>query len=84
MQERRTVGSDELPFEFMMNALRLNEGFPSRLFEERTGLPLTAIQAELRAARREGLLEMTAQQIAPSEQGRRFLNRLLLGFLPDR
>ena len=84
VQERRTVGSDELPFEFMMNALRLTEGFPSRLFQERTGLPLTAIQAELRAARREGLLEMTAQQIAPSEQGRRFLNRLLLGFLPDR
>ena len=84
VQERRTVGNDELPFEFMMNALRLTEGFASRLFEERTGLPLAGIQAELRAAQRDGLLEMSSDRIAPSAQGQRFLNRLLLGFLPDR
>ncbi len=83
VQERRTVGSDELPFEFMMNALRLTGGFPSHLFQERTGLPLSAIQAELSAAQRAGLLEMSAERIAPSAQGRRFLNQLLLGFLPD-
>ena len=83
VQERKSVGSDELPFEFMMNALRLTEGFPSRQFEERTGLPLTVIQAQLIAAQRAGLLEITAEQIAPSERGRRFLNQLLLGFLKD-
>ena len=47
----------DLPGEFMMNALRLTEGFPPRLFAERTGLPLAAIEKSALAARREGLLE---------------------------
>ena len=84
VQERKSVGRDELPFEFMMNALRLTEGFPARSFEERTGLPLGAIQAELDAARNSGLLEISAQRLAPSARGRRFLNQLLLEFLPRR
>lgn len=82
--DRKTVGADELPFEFMMNALRLTEGFPVRLFVERTGLPLASIQDQLGAARRQGLLEVSAERIAPSAGGQRFLNQLLLGFLPDR
>ncbi|MCX7176304.1 MAG: radical SAM family heme chaperone HemW [Proteobacteria bacterium] len=82
--EQKVVDADELPFEFMMNALRLTEGLPPRLFQERTGLTLASIQDRLGAARREGLLEISAERIAPSASGQRFLNQLLLGFLPDR
>nr|WP_211162133.1 radical SAM family heme chaperone HemW [Aromatoleum petrolei] len=83
VQERREVGVAELPFEFMMNALRLTGGFPRRLFAERTGLPFTAVEAELIEARRRGLLEVDGDEIRPTEQGRRFLNDLLTLFLRD-
>ena len=83
IQERREVGVAELPFEFMMNALRLTGGFPRRLFGERTGLPLAAIEAELADARERGLIEITADAIRPTERGRHFLNDLLTLFLRD-
>ena len=75
------VGVDELPFEFMMNALRLTEGFPRTLFQERTGLPLEVIEHQLTAARQRGLLEITDTLIRPTERGQRFLNDLLEIFL---
>jgi len=78
---RQPVARDDLPGEFMMNALRLNDGFPATLFAERTGLPLAAIEAPLLAARRNGLLETAGGVIRPTPLGRRFLNRLLAGFL---
>jgi oxygen-independent coproporphyrinogen-3 oxidase len=78
---RQPVARDDLPGEFMMNALRLNEGFLPRLFTERTGLPLAAIEKSALAARREGLLETVDGHIRPTPRGRRFLNRLLAGFL---
>jgi len=81
LQEQRTVGSHELPFEFMMNALRLTDGFPSRLFQERTGLPLAATGNALSQAQRRGLLTVDTQNIVPTLQGRRFLNDLLELFL---
>ena len=81
LQEHRSVSASELPFEFMMNALRLTEGFPTRLFEERTGLPLTTISGTLLEAERRGLLTMDAGRIAPTKQGQRFLNDLLQMFL---
>lgn len=81
VEERRLVPADELPFEFMMNALRLNGGFPARLFEKRTGLPLAAVESELDEAQRRGFLVRGAGRIAPSERGRRFLNELLQIFL---
>jgi oxygen-independent coproporphyrinogen-3 oxidase len=81
VQERREVGIAELPFEFMMNALRLTAGFQPALFAARTGLPVEAIAAELRQARERGLLEVTADRIRPTAQGRRFLNDLLQLFL---
>ncbi len=80
-QERRPVSASELPFEFMMNALRLSAGFHPSLFPERTGLPLAAIRDELMAAERRGLLAVGADRIAPTELGRRFLNDLLEIFL---
>lgn len=79
--ERREVTRQELPFEFMMNALRLCDGFSSRLYAERTGLALAGINAQLLNAQREGLLEVTPERIAPTLRGQRFLNALLREFL---
>jgi oxygen-independent coproporphyrinogen-3 oxidase len=82
ISERHEVPPAELPFEFMMNALRLTEGFAPRLFEERTGLPLVSVWERVREAERLGLLAATPERIAPTAEGRRFLNRLLQVFLP--
>lgn len=75
------LAAQELAGEFMMNALRLIEGFEPRLWGERTRLPLAAIEESLQAAQRDGLLEVSALRIAPSARGQRFLNRLLHYFL---
>ena len=80
--DARTLTRDGLPFEFMMNALRLNEGVPAALFEERTGLPLNVCTAALERARSRGLLERDATRLKPTLQGQRFLNDLLELFLP--
>ena len=83
VQEAREVTVAELPFEFMMNALRLTEGVPAKLFAARTGLPLAAIADELEQACALGLLEPDRAMIRPSLKGRRFLNDLLQVFLRD-
>mgnify|MGYP001327155764 CR=1 FL=1 len=83
VRERREVSSDELPCEFMMNALRLVNGVPTLLFAQRTGLPLAMVQRRLNEAAQRGLLEVTAERIAATERGRRFLNDLLQLFLVD-
>jgi coproporphyrinogen III oxidase-like Fe-S oxidoreductase len=70
-------------FEFMMNALRLNQGFSAELFSERTSLPLLLIRSELEQAEKRGLLMRDLQRIAPTELGRRFLNDLLEIFLKE-
>ncbi len=80
-QERRDIDRGELPFEFMMNALRLAEGFAPPLFEAHTGLPLATRSAALLEAQRRGLLEVSPERLAPTAQGRRFLNDLLEIFL---
>jgi len=79
--ENRVVPPHELPFEFMLNALRLLEGFPPALFEERTGLPLTILEKKLQTAERAGLLERDWKRVRPSARGQRFLNELLALFL---
>ena len=76
------IAAKQLPFEFMLNALRLVDGFPSALFQERTGLPFAVIQRDLESAEQQGLLERDLQRIRPSERGKRFLNELLERFLP--
>ncbi len=81
--EQRQIASAELPFEFMMNALRLNEGFDVRLFQQRTGLPLSEVERALSAAKARELIVCDAQRIAPTLLGRRFLNELLQLFLVD-
>jgi len=79
--DTRTLTRADLPFEFMMNALRLNEGVPAALFEERTGLPLIVCASALEQARERGLLERDATRLMPTLQGQRFLNDLLELFL---
>ncbi len=81
LQDEFSVGAADLPFEFMMNALRLNEGFDAALFEARTAQPLIVVETILRRAEDEGLLVREAGRIAPTPRGRRFLNRLLEMFL---
>ena len=82
-QERRWIGAEELPFEFMMNALRLNQGFPRHLFTERTGLPFEAAEPGLLKARQQGLIETDGDTIRPTTRGRHFLNELLMLFLAE-
>jgi oxygen-independent coproporphyrinogen-3 oxidase len=79
----RTVPVSELPFEFMLNALRLIDGFPLALFEERTGLPVTILQGQFQRAEQAGLLERDWKRVRPTTRGQRFLNELLALFLAD-
>jgi putative oxygen-independent coproporphyrinogen III oxidase len=83
VQEKNDVDAASLPFEFLMNALRLVEGFPTALFAERTGLPIAVVERELQAAERDGLIERDLAAIRPTLKGQRFLNELLERFLPD-
>jgi oxygen-independent coproporphyrinogen-3 oxidase len=76
------IAAADLPFEFMLNALRLVEGFDAKLFGERTGLPPTAIEEKLRLAEGKGLIERDWKRIRPTLRGQRFLNELLELFLP--
>ena len=76
------VARRDLPFEFMLNAMRLTQGVPLASFAERTGLAPTAIEAGLAEAERRGLLERDLQQVRPSARGLDFLNDLQAIFLP--
>jgi putative oxygen-independent coproporphyrinogen III oxidase len=82
IRESREVAANELPFEFMLNAMRLIEGFPVALFAQRTGLAITAVDKPLRAAEAAGLIERDHATIRPTPRGQRFLNDLLEPFLP--
>jgi putative oxygen-independent coproporphyrinogen III oxidase len=77
------VAAAELPFEFMLNALRLKDGFELVHFSERTGLPLVAIQAGLEEAERQGLLARDLHRAWPTERGFDFLSDLQSLFLPS-
>ena len=79
--QERVVAAEELPFEFMLNALRLVEGFALELFSARTGLPATVIESRLRLAEGKGLIVRSRQRIVPSVRGQRFLNELQQIFL---
>ncbi len=79
--ESSVIAETELPFEFMLNALRLNEGFSLHEYERQTGLEWASIEHKIAAAMDRGLLEARAQGWKPTDLGRRFLNDLLLGFL---
>lgn len=83
IQEENELERNEIPFEFMLNGLRLNQGFDVNLFYERTGLILNSIEKPLQLAEQKGLLERDHQTIRPSALGRRFLNDLQQIFLDD-
>lgn len=72
------------PFEFMMNALRLNDGVPLALFSERTGMAVSTLDANLQIAQARGALERDPERIVPTELGRRYLNDVIELFLPKR
>ncbi|HSW21796.1 MAG TPA: radical SAM family heme chaperone HemW [Burkholderiaceae bacterium] len=76
------VTRDALAFEFMLNTLRLREGFASNLFSERTGLPLSSVEPALRQAERRGLIERDVSRVRPSARGFDFLSDLQQLFLP--
>jgi oxygen-independent coproporphyrinogen-3 oxidase len=75
------VGAAELPFEFMLGALRLREGFELARFAERTGLSLAAVQSTLAAAEARGLLARDLQRAWPTARGFDFLSDLQAMFL---
>ena len=77
------VSRADLPFEFMLNALRLREGFKLQDFTEKTGLPLTAIDQALNEGERQGLLSRDWARVQPTERGFDFLNDLQALFLAD-
>jgi putative oxygen-independent coproporphyrinogen III oxidase len=81
--ERHDVTRNDIGFEFMLNALRLNAGVPVGLFAERTGFPLTLVQRGLDAAEQRGLIERDHVHLRPTLLGRRFLNDLQALFLPS-
>ncbi len=80
--DRRLSWQDAI-VEFMMNALRLTDGVPVPLFQERTGLPISVAMSALNTAQREELLVRGDQTIRPTDRGKRFLNDLLCLFLSD-
>ena len=79
--QENEVSRADLPFEFMLNALRLREGFKLQDFVEKTGLPFTAIQKGLDEAERKGLIERDFVRVKPTERGFDFLNDLQSLFL---
>ena len=83
IQEEKIIPRAELPFEFMLNALRLTNGFAASLFTERTGLPITAISRQLDLAEARGLIARDIKHIQPTDKGQLFLNDLLEMFLPE-
>ena len=80
--QENEVKRAELPFEFMLNALRLADGFALPSFTERTGLPITAITAALQEAQTRGLLTHGLNHVQPTAHGFDFLNDLQALFLP--
>jgi coproporphyrinogen III oxidase-like Fe-S oxidoreductase len=77
------VARTDLPFEYMLNALRLRNGFGLRDFSERTGLAITAIEAGLQEAERKGLIERDFARVRPTERGFDFLSDLQALFLSN-
>ncbi|UMZ15409.1 radical SAM family heme chaperone HemW [Pseudomonas sp. MPFS] len=77
----KTLGNDELPFEFLMNALRLTDGVDAVLFAQRTGLDLASLAEARRQAEQSGLLQVEPSRLAATPRGQLFLNDLLQYFL---
>jgi putative oxygen-independent coproporphyrinogen III oxidase len=81
--QEEEVSRAELPFEFMLNALRLRNGFSLTQFSERTGLPISAIQDGLAEAERKGLIERDFNRVKPTVHGFDFLSDMQALFLQE-
>ena len=79
--ETRLLGRDDIQLEFMMNAMRLNNGVDPGLFLQRTGMPLSNIETALNNAEQKGLLEWSIKTLKPTAGGSRYLNDLLQEFM---
>jgi oxygen-independent coproporphyrinogen-3 oxidase len=83
IQGERDLSRNDLALEFMMNALRLTDGFESQLFAQHTGLAITTIEKTLRLAEAKGWLEWQTHLIRPTDQGKQYLNDLVALFLSE-
>ena len=79
----RELSEQDATSEFLMNALRLNAGFPLSLFEQRTGISPKTIEVQLRDLAERGLLEMENDTVKTTPLGMRFLDTVLSEFLPE-
>jgi len=79
--EERLLDKDDLPFEYMLNVLRLTDGVPSHQFKERTGQEIAAINGMMEQALKKGLLDQDPRFIKPSSLGLQYLNDLQMLFL---
>ena len=83
VQGETVLMPEDLPFEFMLNAMRLSQGFPKSLFSERTGRALESIETMIQTLVDDGLMVVSEQDYCPTDLGRRFLNSVIERFLPD-
>lgn len=83
IQSERVLTRKDVGLEFMMNALRLTEGFETALFLEHTGQQLELINDSLEKSEEAGLIERSVKQIRPTEKGRQFLDDLLILYAKD-
>ena len=86
--EKRIAGQkiltrDDAAFEFMMNALRLNNGFETEIFQQHVGLPISVVEKALKQAEEKGLISWGLKRIKPTDTGRQYLNNLLELFMPN-
>ena len=82
VQSKRVLTRQDVGLEFMMNALRLTQGFETSLFAAHTGQPITLIEKPLRQAEESGLITWTTDEIKPTVKGQRFLDDLAALFIP--
>jgi len=80
---RKTLSRNDASFEFMMNALRLNEGFETEIFHRHVGLPISVVEKALKQADEKNWIQWDLKKIKPTTTGRQYLNNLLELFLPD-
>ncbi len=83
IQTNETIAERDLGFEFMLNALRLTDGFATPLFYQHTGLAISHIKKQLEHAEREGLITHDIHRICPTAKGQQYLNTLIELFLPE-
>jgi len=75
------ISTRDIGFEFMLNALRLTEGFPTPLFYQHAGMPISHIDKALQQAEQQGLITWDIHRICPTATGQRYLNNLIEIFL---